>query len=279
VLAIVALAMTIASDSSGRTSPRMRVQSYAVWTAAVFVLNVLAFLLMGMQARAILAAMSTSRLHGALAFAALVVALVIVTRFVLVMGYNRFVTWRHRRGRGAQPATFRQALLGSWCGMRGLVTLATAFALPAHFPQRDLVVLTAFAVVIGTLVVQGLTLVPVIRLLGLDRSADGAKEIAAARAELAIAALDALGGEGPEAAELRSSYQARLDARDNPAIAVAVRRQKQLGLVAVAAQRRALERLRNTNRVNADEYNLLLEELDWRELTLLPPDQRRVEEY
>jgi CPA1 family monovalent cation:H+ antiporter len=279
VLSIVALAMTIANSGDGGSSPRMRVQSYAVWSAAVFVLNVLAFLLMGMQARTILSAMSEGTLQHALAFAALVVALVIVTRFAVVVGYNRFATWRYRRRGGAKPATFKQALLGSWCGMRGLVTLATAFALPAHFPQRDLVVLTAFAVVIGTLVVQGLTLVPVIRLLGLDRSADGAKEIAKARAELAVAALDALSEQGSEAAELRASYQARLDAREDPAIAAAVGRQKRLGLMAVAAQRRALERLRSENRVNADEYNLLLEELDWRELTLLPPDQRRVEEH
>jgi NhaP-type Na+/H+ or K+/H+ antiporter len=279
VLAIVALAMSIASSGGGGSSPRMRVQSYAVWSAAVFVLNVLAFLLMGMQSRTILAAMTAGSTRHALLFALLVVALVIVTRFAVSMGYNRFATWRYRRGHGAQPATFKQALLGSWCGMRGLVTLATAFALPADFPKRDLVVLTAFAVVIGTLVVQGLTLLPVIRLLGLDRSADGAEEIAAARAELAAAALDALDDKGPEAAELRATYQARIDARENPAVAAVVRRQKELGLAAVAAQRHALEQLRRQNRVNIDEYNLLLEELDWRELTLLPPDQRRLEEH
>jgi CPA1 family monovalent cation:H+ antiporter len=280
VLAIVALAMSIASSGGSGSSPRMRVQSYAVWSAAVFVLNVLAFLLMGMQARTILSAMSAGTTQHALLFALLVVALVIIARFAVSLGYNRLATWRYRRGRGAQPATFKQALLGSWCGMRGLVTLATAFALPADFPKRDLVVLTAFAVVIGTLVVQGLTLVPVIRLLGLDRSADGAKEIAKARSELSAAALEALGSEdGPEAAELRAGYQAKLDARSDPAIAAALGRQRALGLAAVAAQRRALNRLRAENRVNIDEYNLLLEELDWRELTLLPADQRRVEEY
>jgi CPA1 family monovalent cation:H+ antiporter len=250
-----------------------------VWSATVFVLNVLAFLLMGMQARAILAAMSDGTLQHALGFAGLVVLLVIVTRFAVIMAYNRFADWRYRRGRGLQTASPRQAILAAWSGMRGLVTLATAFALPANFPERDLVVLTAFAVVIGTLVVQGLTLLPVIRLLGLDRSADGEKEIAKARAQLASAALDALVEQGAEAAELRASYQARLDARADPGIAAGVRRQKEPGLIAVAAQRQALEQLRRDNRVNIDEYNLLLEELDFRELTLLPPDQRRVAEF
>ena len=57
-----------------------------------------------------------------------------------------------------------------WCGMRGFVTIATAFALPDSFPHRDTVVLTAFSVVLATLVLQGLTLAPMVRRLGLDRS-------------------------------------------------------------------------------------------------------------
>jgi CPA1 family monovalent cation:H+ antiporter len=163
--------------------------------------------------------------------------------------------------------------------MRGLVTLATAFALPADFPQRDVVVLTAFAVVIGTLVVQGLTLAPLIRLLGLDRSADEADELAVLRGELTRAALAALEGrEDPAAAQVRQDYQSKLDARSDPAIAAGFEQRRTLGLAALAAQRKALDRLQADNRLNADEYNLLLEELDWRELTLLPAEKRRVEE-
>ena len=279
VLCLVAFAMTMALDSTIGTSPRMRVHSYAVWSAVVFVLNVLAFLVMGMQARTIVSGMSVARLQNASLFAGLVLLLVVAVRFVIVLGYNRLTAWRSQRQGTAGPPTLRQGVLASWCGMRGLVTLATAFALPADFPQRDVAVLTAFAVVIGTLVVQGLTLAPLIRLLGLDRGADRASEIATFRAELARAALDALSGnQGPEAERLRCDYQAKLDAGDNPAIAEVLDHQRALGLIAVAAQRKALEQLRADNRLNADEYNLLLEELDWRELTLLPADQRRVEE-
>jgi CPA1 family monovalent cation:H+ antiporter len=271
--------MTLALDERIGNSPRMRVHSYAVWTTVVFVLNVLAFLLMGMQARTIVSGMSAAHLREALLFAILVVLLVIAVRFAIVLSYNRLTAWWNRRRGLPEPSTLRQGVLISWCGMRGLVTLATAFALPAGFPQRDVLVLTAFAVVIGTLVVQGLTLTPLIRLLDLDRSADEADELGALRAELARAALATVDGrEDPAAVQLRQDYQAKLGARDDPAIAAAFEQRRALGLAAVTAQRQALERLRADNRLNADEYNLLLEELDWRELTLLPAERRRVEE-
>ena len=92
--------------------------------------------------------------------------------------------------------------------MRGLVTLATAFALPASFPQRDLIVLTAFAVVLATLVVQGLTLAPLVRLLKLDGDDGLAAELAEARAELAAAALATLEGKtGPAADHWRYGFE------------------------------------------------------------------------
>jgi monovalent cation/hydrogen antiporter len=279
VLCIVAFAMTLALDVRIGTSPRMRVHSYAVWTSVVFVLNVLAFLLMGMQARTILSGMSAAHLREASLFAIFIVLLVIAVRFAIVLSYNRLTAWWSRYRGLREPSTLRQGVLVSWCGMRGLVTLATAFALPADFPQRDVVVLTAFAVVIGTLVVQGLTLALLIRLLGLDRSAGEADELAVLRGELARAALAALEGrEDPAAAQLRAEYQSKLDARGDPAIAAGFEQRRTFGLAALAAQRKALDRLQADNRLNADEYNLLLEELDWRELTLLPAEKRRVEE-
>jgi CPA1 family monovalent cation:H+ antiporter len=279
VLCLVAFAMTLALDVRIGNSPRMRVHSYAVWTSVVFVLNVMAFLLMGMQARTIVFEMSAAHLRDALLFAILIVLLVIAVRFAFVLGYNRLTAWWSRYRGLPEPSTFRQGVLASWCGMRGLVTLATAFALPANFPQRDVVVLTAFAVVIGTLVVQGLTLAPLIRRLGLDRHADEADEMAVLRGELARAAVAALEGrEDPAAVQLRQEYQIKLGARSDPAIATALEARRAAGLAAVAAQRHALEKLRADNRLNADEYNLLLEELDWRELTLLPAEKRRVEE-
>src|SRR5207237_9673616 len=81
------------------------------------------------------------------------------------------------------------------CVMRGLVTLATAFALPAQFPGRDLIVLCAFCVVLGTLVIQGLTLRPLLRLLRLQDDGAVEREISRARIAVMQAGLDSLGGD------------------------------------------------------------------------------------
>jgi NhaP-type Na+/H+ or K+/H+ antiporter len=279
VLAVVAFAMTLAGTSGGQSSARMRVQSYAVWSAVVFVLNVMAFLLMGMQVRSIVADMPAAHLGEAVKFALTVVALVVVTRLVVCIGFNRAQAFFTRRRSQPEVATFKQGLLAGWCGMRGLMTLATAFALPADFPQRNTVVLTAFAVVLATLVLQGLTLSPIIRLLGLDRRDESAGELRELRREISRAGWSELKGlTGPEVELLRGKLKIEQNALTNPSGTSALNNYRRLALRLVAAQRVELERLRAANRLTADEYNLLLEEIDWRELSVLPDEERRIEE-
>ena len=130
VLAVVAFAMALASTSGVHSSARMRVQSYVVWSAVVFVLYVMAFLLMGMQARSIVADMPAAHLGEAVKFALAVVALVVVTRLAVCIGFNRAQAFFMRRKCQPEVASIKQGLLAGWCGMRGLLTLATAFALP-----------------------------------------------------------------------------------------------------------------------------------------------------
>lgn len=278
VLAVVACAMTLARSPEVTRSARMRVHSYAVWATVVFLLNVLAFLLMGMQARTIFGRMASDRLHEALLLLGLVVAAITVARFVGVMGWNLLARHYHAiRGNLAKP-TLAQGVIVSWSGMRGLVSLATAFALPANFPQRDLVVLIAFGVVLVTLVVQGLTLTPLIRLLKLDRMEDPARERADARLALAATGLAALDGEaGPEADALRYSYRMEQAVQED-AGAAACARYRVLGLAAIGAERDKLERMRAGNDIGAETYETLQEELDWREIALLPDRERRIEE-
>lgn len=279
VLSVVAFAMTIARLSDANASPRMRVHSDAVWASVVFVLNVLAFLLMGMQARIIVERTASAHLREASGFAALVVATVVISRLVVVIGFNRWMSWRHRRRGQPEPASIRQAVLVGWSGMRGLVTLATAFALPASFPRRDEVVLAAFSVVLATLVVQGLTLGPLIRLLGLSQAGGLERELSEARASLAAAALEELEGEaGQEAASLRRDYVLQRESAADPSGHGPLRRRRMLGLAAIAAERKQLEALRAEYRLGIDTFSLLQEELDWRALTLLPDDERRMEE-
>lgn len=105
VLAIVAFAMTAAATSGGGQSARMRVQSYAVWSAVVFVLNVMAFLLMGMQARDIIGGMPAGHLAGAAGFAGIVVVVVVATRFIVCIGFNRLYALFLRRRQRPEPAT------------------------------------------------------------------------------------------------------------------------------------------------------------------------------
>jgi len=278
VLATVAFAMTLAGVVNMGSAPRMRVHSYAVWTTVVFLLNVLAFLLMGMQVRGIVGDMAPARFWEAARFAALVAAAVVVARMAVILGYNRLTAWIFRRRGEQPPASLAQAMLVGWAGMRGLVTLATAFALPADFPQRDMVALAAFAVVVMTLVVQGGTLAPVIRLLGLNQGEARAREMDGARLALAQAALASLGDEdGEERRHLRWVFE-RHRAAVSDGATEPVDRLRAAGLAAVRAQRARLEELRDGHEVGVDGYLLLQEELDWKELTLLPEDDRRIEE-
>ncbi|QXQ06032.1 sodium:proton antiporter [Sphingosinicellaceae bacterium] len=275
VLAVVAFAMTIARDRTVQSSPRMRVHSFAVWATVVFLLNVFAFLLMGMQARTIVGRMEPARFQDALGIAGMTIAAVIVVRFVVVMGWNRLAVYSRLMRGDLEPPTTSQGLFVSWCGMRGLLSMATAFALPADFPQRDIVVLTAFAVVLATLVIQGMTLAPLIRWLKLDELEDGDRLLTKARIKLASAGLGMLEGQaGAEPDVLRSRYALEAD----PAAVKAWHRYRKMGLTAVAAERAKLEWMRETHELSDDSYYLLQEEIDWRQLALLPEDDRRIEE-
>jgi CPA1 family monovalent cation:H+ antiporter len=279
VLSLVAFAMTIANFASLNIRPRVRIHSFAVWDTAVFLLNVLAFLLMGLQARTIVADMAPDRLRDAAWFALAVILLLIVVRMGWVLLYNR-LAHRFRSLRGDfKPAPLRDGVLVGWCGMRGLVTLATAFALPAAFPQRDLIVLTAFAVVLATLVIQGLTLAPLVRLLKLDGDDGLATELAETRAELAAAALDTLDGKTGAAVEhwrygfLMTRSVGKTDGDSAP-----LEEKRQLGLAARRRQRERLEELRCEQRVGPDAFLILQEELDFAEVALNIETERHIEE-
>lgn len=277
VLCLVAFAMTLARTAGLRTPPRMRIHSFAVWTSAVFLLNVLAFLLMGLQARTIVAGMSRERLLEAAAFAGAVIGGLILVRMVWVLLYSRLAQ-SFRGLRGDYPApTLRQAVLVGWCGMRGLVTLATAFALPTGFPQRDLVVLTAFAVVLATLVVQGLTLPLLVHLLKLDGENGLEEELVRVRADLAGAALSALDGKTGEAAE-HWRYRFAAVPSQASAAADALEARRIVGLKALRRQRVRLEELRDAGGVGADAFLILQEELDFEQVSISREDERQIEE-
>ncbi|MBW9118354.1 cation:proton antiporter [Rhizobium cauense] len=275
VLATVASAMTIATLSTVGDSPRMRVHSFAVWTTVVFLLNVVAFLLMGLQARRILGEMSSNELQRALAFASLIIIGVIASRLLIAAFFHAVIGYRHRRGSVLVPFERNETLLVGWAGMRGLVTLATAFALPANFPERDLVVLTAFFVVLATLVIQGVTLAPMIRLLGLGREEKVRQEIHWARKSMAKAALLRLEGEvAGEAEAVRAVYRDICESdHDSPS---ALRREWSLN--AIMAQRQRLDELREADLIGPTQYLELQEDLDWKQLSIVSENEKRIDE-
>ncbi|MBY5757425.1 sodium:proton antiporter [Rhizobium leguminosarum] len=279
VLATVASAMTLATLSSVKDSPRMRVHSFAVWTTVVFLLNVVAFLLMGLQARRILETMSTEELQRAMGFAAIVVVGVILARMAMAFLLHAVVASRHRRGNELAPFTSGETLLVGWAGMRGLVTLATAFALPADFPERDLVVLTAFTVVLATLVIQGATLAPMIHFLKLGRQAEVRDELKAARRSLAEAAFQRLEKEdGTEAEAIRTICKEHWAASSDAIKTTPLDRRRDLTIAAVLAERQRLEELRDTDQIGATQYLELQEDLDWKQLSVGSDEDRRITE-
>jgi CPA1 family monovalent cation:H+ antiporter len=161
--------------------------------------------------------------------------------------------------------------------MRGIVTLAAALALPAGspgFPHRDLIVFSAFCVVLTTLVLQGFTLRPLLRFLSLGEDRTVEREVGVARAETARAALRALeqNGQASSAADaLRSEYRARLHAEESPeahrAEAQSDEALVELQLKAVEAQREALNVLRARQVIGDDAFHVVEEEIDLMELT------------
>ena len=276
ILTIVAYAITIARTAPARTPARLRVPSYAVWETVVFVLNVLAFVLIGLQLGPIWDRLDDPvRLKYSL-IAAAVLGAVILTRIAWVMSYNTALRLTIAR-RGFHPPrpmaapTLKGGIVVSWCGMRGIVTLAAAFALPEGFPYRDLILLTAFAVVLGTLVIQGLTLRPLISALRLKDENPVAIEVARARAIAYRAALDEIDGDPSEAAEiLRLEYRALLlGAEGDPDRGVATGElpADPLRRRAIGAARRSILRLRESEDIGDDAFHQLEEEFDWAELS------------
>ena len=185
---------------------------------------------------------------------------------------------RSRLGRrhGGRGRRFGSGIVLSWAGMRGIVTLAAAFAIPetlpdgTPFPYRDLILLCAFAVVLGTLVLQGLTMAPLIRRLGLTRRRPGRPRDPARPHAGLRALLDAIADDDTLAAKLlRKEYGAVVElnsshADDAPIDEVPggpLRRRA----IAVARQR-AFE-LRRDDVIGDDAYRVLVQELDWAELS------------
>lgn len=276
ILTVIAYAMTLARHAPARLDARHRIASYAVWDVAVFVLNVLAFVMIGLQLRGIVTRLHDSDWHTYLACAGAVCLTVIVARIGWVAIYRTGAELKSRFFDHGEPSlavpSYGAALIVAWCGMRGIVTLAAALALPDEpngFPYRDLIVLCAFCVVLTTLVVQGMTLRPLMKWVGLKDDGAVNREIQLARAETARAALRVFEGHEsrPAVGELRRAYEART--RSSADDTLHDHGDAHLGNLqqrAVAAQRKALIDLRERDIIGDDAFHAAEEEIDLLEL-------------
>jgi Na+/H+ antiporter len=274
IVTIVTYAITAARIAPQRTPARLRIPSYAVWETVVFVLNVLAFVLIGLQLRPIFESLMPDERTHYLQIAAAVLGTVIAVRFAWVMLYNRIATWKFKLfGGGRWPGEFVPPVSGSivvgWAGMRGIVTLATAYALPAEFPHRDLALLCAFCVVVGTLVVQGLTLRPLILALGLTSDGSVEREVRRAQDILALVALEILEADGTETARaLQDEFvTTEVTEIDAPHSTARDTRNHLRGRI-VDAQRHVLVKLRATSEIGDDAFHRIEEYLDRLELNV-----------
>jgi len=274
IIAVVVFAIMVARVAPDLIPARLRIQSYAVWEVVVFVLNVLAFILIGLQLKPILQRLSSAGLARYAVAAAAICGTVIVVRIFWVTIYTAVARW------GGARISRRAATVVAWCGMRGIVTLAAALALPAGggappFPFRDFILFTAFCVVLGTLVVQGLTLRPLMQSLGLHDDGSVDREVRLARAattRAGLAVLDAAWSDGEALGFLRRKYAARLrraetqEGEPEPADSDGWRAFHSAQRQAQAEERRTLSDLRAQGVIGDDAFHQMEEELDWAEV-------------
>ncbi len=168
VLAVVVTGLYLGRRSPVLLSSSTRLQGQALWSMITFLLEGLVFALIGLQLPTVVEGLS-ERPAGEVAGAAIAVTLaVILTRMAWVFPAT-YLPRLIPAVRRADPAPPWQgpAVIG-WAGMRGVVSLAAAFALPADMPGRPLILFVTFCVILTTLLVQGVTLPWVVRQLGLD---------------------------------------------------------------------------------------------------------------
>lgn len=288
VLACVAGGLYLRQHFSSLAAPLTRIQARAVWELLVFVLNGLIFILIGLQLGPLSRAVPAGQLGSLIGDGILISVTAISVRLLWVP----VAAWVPRRLSSAlreqDPMPPKSHLfLIAWTGMRGIVSLAAALALPltttagVKFPFRIEIILITFIVILVTLVVQGLSLPPLIRAFRLPKDTSLEQEEQQARghaASAALAHLDKLKSEDwPDAEQLerlRVQYERRLqryshaellDSDCTPQSATAYRR---LRHELLTAERLTLIRLRNNNVINDEVLHRLEHELDVEALRL-----------
>jgi CPA1 family monovalent cation:H+ antiporter len=283
VLAVVTAGVYMGWYTPELTTVQTRLQGQGFWEIVQFLLNVLLFGLVGLQLRPILDDLSGSGGWSLVWNAAVIFAAVVALRFVWIYPATYLPRRWIRRVRERDPSPpWQYPTFIAWNGMRGAVTIAAALLVPlttdagSPMPARDRIVFFAFAVVLGTLVVQGLSMPLVIRALRLeaDDSADAEEALARIRsAEAALARLEELQQEDwvldDTAARIRGQYRFRIDrftARSNPdgdgKIEKRSLKYQRLRRELLETERRAVVQLRNAGEISDEVMRRVERDLD-----------------
>lgn len=289
ILAVVAAGLYLSRQSSRFFSPPVRIQVYSVWNALTFILNGVAFVLIGLQLPHVVAGIRGRYGWGPLLWSAVIFsAIVIVLRLAWVFPGAHLAYFLRRRLLGQKEPTPppRHIFVVGWTGMRGVVALAAALALPrtladgSPFPLRDLIVFLTFGVILVTLVGQGLTLPALIRRLGLAGDQGPNCEELEARQIVLQAALDHLEDarkkDDPRFAgtydDLTQHYRGRLESLsrpdDDPEIEKPQHKYDELTRELLQVERQTVVRLRNEGRIGDELLRQLERDIDLGEARL-----------
>jgi monovalent cation/hydrogen antiporter len=283
VLAVVVAGLYVGWRAPEVFSSRMRLVAYSVWNMVVFILNGFIFILIGLELPEVVRSLSGRSLGQAIGLSALVVALLIIVRIVWFFS-STFVAklMRHdSRCRLPRP-TWRHFVLMSWAGMRGVDSLAAALALPfvtesgKPFPERGLIVFITFGVILGTLVLQGLSLSPLIRWLKIvdDHSLEEEERQARLKANQAALAKLAEIAKSHHVDEsvlgrLRAEYEDRIgqlsgheDGSDHGKLSIYSADYEELSREILGEERKTILNLRNERVINDHVLRRIQRDLD-----------------
>jgi CPA1 family monovalent cation:H+ antiporter len=283
VLATVATGLCLGWWAPRIMDPDVRLRGRAVWEMVVFVLNGLVFLLIGLQLSTILPSLASRSPVTVLGLGLLVSAVVILVRFAWIMAS---LNCRPTRGGGRR---WTEATLVGWAGMRGVVSLATALALPLETPSRDLLLFVTFCVIMVTLVGQGLTVPGLVRALGMsDDGLESEQELHARSVALQAACqrIEQLAEEWPTHLPLvetlktqyghRASHlhELRADAVDDDGNSLSQAAEQellehgQIRRAVIDAERQAVLELRQRGEIGDEAWRRVERDLDLEELRL-----------
>src|SRR6266576_96783 len=290
ILAVVIAGIYIGWRAPRILSGRMRLQAFPVWEMVTFILNGILFMLIGLQLPQVMNALAPGTVTRAAWLAIVFVAAIVLVRFVWVFGATYLPRLLSPTFRRKNPASWQQTALIAWTGLRGADSLAGALAIPLvlangqPFPGRDLILLLTFCVIFGTLIVQGLTLKPLVRWLRIkdDRITEKEERLARLKAnEAALARLEEIASSKrvrPRILErLRSEYEDRIrqlrgEAADEESVSRLFPKDfEELAREVLQTERNTVIQLRNEEAINDQALRRIQRDIDLAEARLQRP--------